>query len=362
MRKSDTIDPENLIRERLYGGEVSVWRRYAQLVNGNTSIWNLIKYELIIFLFGPIPGALGLALRGVFYPLLFKEVGRGAVFGRNLVVRHASQITIGARTLLDDEVLIDAHGGGPDGIVLGDEVVVNRDVLLIAKSGPIRIGSKSDVGARAMVISTGGIRIGSSVALAGDCKIGGSAIRLEGDPLDREKTTDGPVEIEDGCTVFTNAIVLDGVRVGRGSVVGAGVIVRDDIPEQTILAAHQKLVRLGRGTKADRRKTEEERRFQADEPATDRRASIVNAVFAAIDEVNLMSASSTALGKSLDTELTEVDSMDLVNLVVETEQRLSTSLGIEVNLSSSGVLGGDDDVPWTLSAFVDRIEALLSGS
>lgn len=45
-----------------------------------------------------------------------------------------------------------------------------------------------------------------------------------------------PVVIEDDVWLGTNAVVLPGVRVGRGAVVGAGAVVTRDVPPFTVVA------------------------------------------------------------------------------------------------------------------------------
>ena len=42
--------------------------------------------------------------------------------------------------------------------------------------------------------------------------------------------------IERGCLIGIGAIVLDGVRVGTGSIVGAGAVVTKDVPPHTLVA------------------------------------------------------------------------------------------------------------------------------
>lgn len=41
--------------------------------------------------------------------------------------------------------------------------------------------------------------------------------------------------IERGCLIGIGAIVLDGVRVGTGSIVGAGAVVTKDVPERSLV-------------------------------------------------------------------------------------------------------------------------------
>jgi acetyltransferase-like isoleucine patch superfamily enzyme len=45
-----------------------------------------------------------------------------------------------------------------------------------------------------------------------------------------------PVIIGDGALIGVNAIILPGVNVGRGSVVAAGSVVREDVPPDTLVS------------------------------------------------------------------------------------------------------------------------------
>ena len=45
-----------------------------------------------------------------------------------------------------------------------------------------------------------------------------------------------PVVIEDDVLIGANAVVLEGVRVGRGAVVAAGAVVVEDVPAGAVVA------------------------------------------------------------------------------------------------------------------------------
>jgi acetyltransferase-like isoleucine patch superfamily enzyme len=68
------------------------------------------------------------------------------VFGRNLTIRNAQNITLGDNVIIDDDCVLDARGAGPDGVVIGDRVIINRGASIQAKIGPIWIGEDSDIG------------------------------------------------------------------------------------------------------------------------------------------------------------------------------------------------------------------------
>ena len=226
----------------------SSFRKYQELVIGTSDLWTFLKYELITMLLGSIPGSLGLFLRGVFYKYIFKELDRGVIFGRNVVFRHPDKIRLG-RVAIDDNCLIDAKGAGDAGIQIGDDVLIARDTIIQGKASWVTIGDRCIIGSQCQLSSAGGISLGKSVMLAGQCYIGGGRYRTDNREIpmmDQGPYSEGPVVIEDDVWLGAGVVVLDGVRIGRGCVVGAGAVVRQDIPEYTIATPHQKLVMLPR--------------------------------------------------------------------------------------------------------------------
>jgi maltose O-acetyltransferase len=50
-----------------------------------------------------------------------------------------------------------------------------------------------------------------------------------------------PVRIEAGAWIGSRAVIMPGVTVGAGSVVGASVVVRQDVPPNTLLAGTRRI-------------------------------------------------------------------------------------------------------------------------
>lgn len=236
---------EQFIRHRMFHDRKPVVRKYADMVMGRTSFLALLKYELITSVFGPLPGAVGLLLRRIFYPLLFKEVGKGVIFGRNLVLRHCDKMRIGNGVIIDDYTLVDARGAGEEGIAIEDEVIISRGCYIQAKVGPIRIGRKSEVGIGTTIVSQGGIHIDEQVSIGGGCKISGGLFEMlpdrDADPPYR-RYSKGSVCIERRCMVGMGVIILDGVTVGEASMVGSGAVVSMNVPPHSISSPRPALV------------------------------------------------------------------------------------------------------------------------
>ncbi|MEL7088086.1 MAG: hypothetical protein AAGL98_06535, partial [Planctomycetota bacterium] len=174
------LSSDHYVRAKLFDGDKSNLRRYIDLVLGeDAGVWALFKFELMTTVLGGIRGALGLQLRQWFYPRLFKSCGAGVVFGRNLIIRHPGNITLGDGVIVDDQCELDAHGAGPEGVVIGDRSIVNRDVSIKAKIGPVHIGRECDIGMRSDLHSQGGLLIGDHVVLGGSAKISGGIFQID---------------------------------------------------------------------------------------------------------------------------------------------------------------------------------------
>jgi acetyltransferase-like isoleucine patch superfamily enzyme/acyl carrier protein len=236
-RGRQPLDEREFIRQRLHGGQQGVIRRYASLVLAHPTALGLIRYELVN-LFSGFPGALGLVLRKVLFRSLLGSVGRGVIFGRNITLRHADNLHVGDRVVLDDYCLLDARGAGERGIRLGEGVLVHRNASIQAKVGHISIGRNSSVGAFSQIVSQGSIDIGENVSIAGGVGIAGGRYQVEIDedgPDAKKRFTAGPIRIGANVRLGRGAIVLDGVTIGRGAIVAPGSVVMNDVAADTVV-------------------------------------------------------------------------------------------------------------------------------
>lgn len=113
------------------------------------------------------------------------------------------------------------------GAVIRDKVSIG-DNAVIMMGAIINIGA--EVGAGTM-IDMGAI-LGGRATVGTNCHIGAGAV-LAGVI---EPPSANPVVVEDDVLIGANAVVLEGVRVGRGAVVAAGAIVIDDVEPGTVVA------------------------------------------------------------------------------------------------------------------------------
>jgi acetyltransferase-like isoleucine patch superfamily enzyme len=231
------IDKSDIIRDKIAKSQTSPLKVYRELTVGQTGFLKFLYYEIVTFCFGPMPGGLGFFLRKKFYPRLFKKVGRGFILGRNVVVRHPQNIVIGDFVTIDDNCLIDGRGAGENGLVFEDQVIINRNCMIQAKTGFIKIGKRTSVGSNSVIVSMSGVEIGEALLTAGNCYISAGVYAfddLKTPIMDQMAYSKGPIKIGKNSWFGTGVTVLDGVNIGEGAVIGASSVVNKNIPDFAI--------------------------------------------------------------------------------------------------------------------------------
>ena len=223
-------------QDQLFSDGMSARQKYAALVVGRPGLAALIAYELVVTLTQSCPGALGLALRRTFYPVLLGSCGRHVVFGQNVVLRHPHKIHIGSNVFVDDNCLLDAKGETNSGIRIADGVFVGRNSVLSCKNGDIEVGQEANIGFNCELFSASRVTIGPRVLMAAYSYVIGGDHDFS-DPskavLAQGRTSAG-VTVGEGVWLGAGAKILDGVNVGEHAVIGAGAVVREDVPARAI--------------------------------------------------------------------------------------------------------------------------------
>jgi len=131
---------------------------------------------------------------------------------------------IGKRVKIGSRVKLSAL---PGRIKIGDKSTIHAGACLIAANGWIEIGRNCSVNPGCMIYGHGGLRIGDNVRIAANSVIVPANHRF--DDMDRQIVQQGEsvlgVEIGSDVWIGTSVVILDGVKIGRGCVIGAGAIV-----------------------------------------------------------------------------------------------------------------------------------------
>ena len=224
------------IQEQLFREDRSARQKYQELIIGKRGWLALLKYELVILFASWVPGVLGLVLRGFLYRLLLGSVGRGVVFGTNVVLRHPHKIHLGNNIVIDDNCVLDAKGSENEGIFIKDGVFVGRNTILYCKDGDIRIGQGSNISFNCEIFSANTVRVGENVQIAAYAYLNGGDHGFDRTDIAvlQQKRIGRGLVVGDNVWIGAHVTVLDGVTIGRDAIVAAGAVVNKDLPPLSI--------------------------------------------------------------------------------------------------------------------------------
>jgi acetyltransferase-like isoleucine patch superfamily enzyme len=233
---------EKPLHEQLADPNKSAVQRYKELALGQDSWWYLIKYELIVLLCSWVPGALGLVLRKNLYPFLLGKVGKNVIFGQGVTLRHGHKISLGDNVVIDDGVVLDAKGTQNQGIQVGADTIISRNVVLSCKNGDLTIGKACTIGINSLVHAMEGsnVTIGDDVLVGAFCYFIGSGPYVS-DQLDvsfkkQGMVPQGGIVVKDNVWLGSNVQILDGVEIGTGAIVGTSAVVNHSVKDYMVVA------------------------------------------------------------------------------------------------------------------------------
>lgn len=239
MADTETKIDKKPLAEQLYADSGSAFARYRKKAAGDVSFVRFLLYECFALLLSNLGGSLGYVLRKISARYLFQAVGSGLILGRGLVVRHPGRIVFGANVAVDDGVFLDAGGSGTTGMQFGNGVILSRNCTVQGKQDYVVFGERVDVGCNCVFSSVSGITIGASTIIAGNCYVGGARYFhdcLETPIMDQGAYSRGAIVVGEKSWIGAGAIILDGVKLGKGVIVGAGSVVTRDAPDYAVLA------------------------------------------------------------------------------------------------------------------------------
>lgn len=137
------------------------------------------------------------------------KIGKSVAIGRN--VKLYSNIRLGTNAIIGDNVELRCNK--LQEIIIGNSCTVNRGSVII-----------------------GNVRIEDNCLIAPNCILaGGNHIFSDTSiPINKQGVKSKGIVIEENVWIGASSVILDGVTIGKGSVVGAGSVVTADIPEGVI--------------------------------------------------------------------------------------------------------------------------------
>ena len=166
---------------------------------------------------------------------------RGVKSGSNTFISPRAEISNPKSVTMGSDVVVEKYSrlianGDSGSITIGDNVYIQPYVLIKANGGKIRIGNNCFVNDQSMLFGHGGLTIGNDVHISpGVMTIPMNHVYKNPDVLisDQGETRKGII-IEDDVWIGAKVVILDGVTIGKGSVIGAGAVITKSVPPYSV--------------------------------------------------------------------------------------------------------------------------------
>lgn len=200
---------------------------FAKFISGKSiPIFSLIVLTLKSFLslfemcIRYIPGGFGYVLRGLYYKLMLKKLGKNVLIDVGVFLNGAKNISIGDYVWIDTGVRLEAFLG---------EIKIGKRV---------HIASGAIIAARESVIIHDYVGVGAGAKIYANSERPFGGLRMSG-PMIPEKYKafySKKIVLEKDSCVGTGAVLLPGAYISQGAVVGANTVVKKKIEPYDIVA------------------------------------------------------------------------------------------------------------------------------
>lgn len=169
-------------------------------------------------------------IRGlIFKPSLFFR-GVPLRLGRNFVYNGRLFLSRGGKQHIGSNCKFYMHTTIGESCIIGDNVELrgNRD-------SKISIGDKCHINRNSMII--GNVTIGENCLIAPAVSLlGANHIFSNKDiPINQQGGSSKGIIVEDDVWIGAQVVVIDGVKIGKGSIIGAGAVVTKSVPSYSIV-------------------------------------------------------------------------------------------------------------------------------
>jgi acetyltransferase-like isoleucine patch superfamily enzyme len=170
--------------------------------------------------------------------LALGSFGMGSTIGRNVeFVGCSSRIFVGSNVYIGDGarfVVTDETAK----IIIGDNTIIQPMTYFeTGRGGQIELGQSNSVNPYCVIYGHGGLVTGNFVRIASQTVIipANHIFDNPDQPIARQGLSKRGIKIENDVWIGSGCRILDGVKIGGGSVIAAGAVVNRDVAPSSVM-------------------------------------------------------------------------------------------------------------------------------
>lgn len=172
---------------------------------------------------------INLLFKRYFYNLVIDTVKKVDSYPK--INGRKENIRIGQNTVVRDNVEFECQNGI---IEIGENCFVLQNTKLLCYGGNIKIGNDVSINPYCILYGHGNLTIGNNVRIANSSVFIPSNHNFQRTdiPIWKQGETSKGIILEDDIWIGTNVKVLDGVKISKGIVIGAGSVVTKSLDKE----------------------------------------------------------------------------------------------------------------------------------
>ncbi len=193
------------------------------------------KASYITAIVGNLPLRFGQKIRSMAYRSILARLGNNVTLHPRIDLVGPHRIHLDDNVILYADVGLNAWVDGSE-ITIGHDVVMERGVYLQALGAQLTIGAQTYIGPYVCLSGPGSVQIGKNVLIGASSSLfaNNHGFSDPNTPINQQPLSCKGITIEDDCWLGAGVRIMDGIRVGMGSVIGAGAVVTKDIPANSV--------------------------------------------------------------------------------------------------------------------------------
>ncbi|MEM9924948.1 MAG: acyltransferase [Cyanobacteria bacterium P01_D01_bin.50] len=164
--------------------------------------------------------------------------GEDCNIGNKVIIKSPlNKIFLGDRVFVEDYSTLECSSDDSTAIHIGERSIIRTFARLSSARGKIKIGSDCSVNPYTILFANGDLIIGNWVRIATHVVINpGNHLYDDIDtPIDLQPSTYKGVIIEDDVWIGAGVIILQGCKIGKGSVIGAGTVLTKSVEPYSVV-------------------------------------------------------------------------------------------------------------------------------